>query len=217
MDNYYISFVVATRNDDHGGNMNKKNQFFIDKWAYVTSKFNLPCELIIIDWNPPHEKEDLKNIIKYPKVNSNQSIRVIKVPEKFHEEYKTSKQLNFYQMQAKNVGIRRARGQFILCTNIDIVFSEEMIKYLSKKSLDEKKIYRTDRYDIDFDLFDNSNNDTNFFMNYCTGIHKKNYSINLKTNEKYYIYRSIGKTIYEEIFLNIYNSLINIKKKIEVV
>lgn len=220
MDDYYISFVVATRNDDHGGNMDMKNQFFIDKWAYVTSKFNLSCELIIIDWNPLNEKEDLKNTIKYPQINPNQSIRVIKVPEKFHREYKTSKQLNFYQMQAKNVGIRRAKGKFILCTNIDIIFSEEMIKYLSKKELDENKVYRTDRYDIDFDLFDNLNNETEFFMNYCSGIHKKNYSIDLKSNKKYYIYRSVGRTAYEEVFLNLYNifsdyinSLVNKKKK----
>ncbi len=199
MSDCYISFVVATRNDDHGGNMREKNQFFIDKWAHVTSKYNLSCELLIIDWNPINEKEDLQKVLNYPKLNSNQSIRIIKVPETFHKEYKTSQQLKFFQMQAKNVGIRRSRGQYILCTNIDIVFSEEMIKYLSTKKLDENKVYRTDRYDIDFDLFDNTNNDTNFFMDFCNGIHKKNYSIDLKTNKKYFIYRSILRAIYEEI------------------
>lgn len=211
-DNYYISFVVATRNDNHGGNMRKKNQFFIDKWAYVTAKYNLSCELIVVDWNPIKENEDLQNTLNYPKLNPNQSIRIIKVPEKFHKKYNSSDQLKFFQMQAKNVGIRRAKGQFILCTNIDIVFSEEMIKYLSEKSLNENKIYRTDRYDIDFDSFDNLNNDTDFFMSYCTGIHKKNYSIDLKTNKKYYIYRSITKATYE-VLKDFILSLVSTKKR----
>jgi len=212
MDNYYISFVVATRNDNHGGNIRKKNQFFINKWAYVTAKYNLSCELIVVDWNPIKEKEDLQNTLNYPRLNSNQSIRIIKVPEKFHKKYNSSDQLKFFQMQAKNVGIRRAKGQFILCTNIDIVFSEEMIEYLSKKSLDENKIYRTDRYDIDFDLFDNLNNDTDFFMSYCTGINKKNYSIDLKTNKKYYIYKSITKTTFE-VLKDFFFSIINTEKR----
>ena len=212
MDNYYISFVVATRNDNHGGNMRKKNQFFIDKWAYVTAKYNLSCELIVVDWNPIKENEDLQNTLNYPRLNPNQSIRIIKVPEKFHKKYNSSDQLKFFQMQAKNVGIRRAKGKFILCTNIDIVFSEEMIKYLSKKNLNENKIYRTDRYDIDFDLFDNLNNDTDFFMSYCTGIHRKNYSIDLKTNKKYYIYKSITKATYEGL-KDFILSLVNTKKR----
>src|SRR5258705_4390417 len=51
-------------------------------------------------------------------------------------------------MIAKNVGIRRARGNFILATNIDIVFSDELMQFIARKKLDPKKIYRVDRYDI---------------------------------------------------------------------
>ena len=47
---YYISFIVATRNDDHGENMSNKNQYFIDRWAYLG--INLVFrELIIVEWN----------------------------------------------------------------------------------------------------------------------------------------------------------------------
>ncbi len=211
-DNYYISFVVATRNDNHGGNMKQKNQFFIDRWCYITAKYNLACELIIVDWNPLEENSNLQTLIKFPRLNKNQKIRIIKVPYKYHNIYKSSSKLNFYQMQAKNVGIRRAKGKFILCTNIDIIFSDEIIKFLSKKNLDENKVYRTDRYDIDFNLFENINKDSNFFMSYCTGIHKKIYSIDLKTNKKYFIYRSIVRIFYEET-IDFILSLINIKKK----
>jgi len=51
-------------------------------------------------------------------------------------------------MIAKNVGICRARGQFILATNIDILFSKELIQFIANQRLDTKKVYRVDRYDI---------------------------------------------------------------------
>ena len=49
-------------------------------------------------------------------------------------------------------------------------------------------------------------------MSYCTGIHKKNYSIDLKTNKKYYIYRSITKATYE-VLKDFILSLVSTKKR----
>jgi hypothetical protein len=51
-------------------------------------------------------------------------------------------------MIAKNVGIRRAKAQFILVTNIDIIFSDELMQFIARRNLDSKKVYRVDRYDI---------------------------------------------------------------------
>jgi hypothetical protein len=73
---------------------------------------------------------------------------VITVPATLHCRLKYSDKLPFFQMIAKNVGIRRARGQFILATNIDIVFSDELIQFISRQDLNPKKQYRVDRYDI---------------------------------------------------------------------
>jgi len=38
--------------------------------------------------------------------------------------------LPLFQMIAKNVGIRRARGRFVLVTNIDILFSDAVIQFM---------------------------------------------------------------------------------------
>jgi hypothetical protein len=46
------------------------------------------------------------------------------------------------------VGIRRCRAPFILLTNPDIVFSDELIDYLGRRELDAECYYRTDRYDF---------------------------------------------------------------------
>ena len=187
-DNYYISFIVATRNDDHGSNMQEKNQFFIERWTYLSKKFNLSAELIIVEWNPDLNKKKLSEIIKIPKLNKNLSIRIIEVEKKYHEKFTSSKKIDFYQMQAKNVGIRRAKGDFIVCTNIDIIFSEDLFQLLSKKKLKNNTVYRVDRYDLDFNFFDDVKIKEKKLMQFLTQINMQEYTLNVITGEKYYIY-----------------------------
>jgi hypothetical protein len=51
-------------------------------------------------------------------------------------------------MIAKNVGIRRAGGRLILATNIDIIFSTELIEHIASGRLQPGCLYRVDRHDI---------------------------------------------------------------------
>ena len=50
-------------------------------------------------------------------------------------------------MIGKNVGIRRARGRFILATNIDLLFSDELAAFLGSQQLRTDRMYRIDRHD----------------------------------------------------------------------
>src|SRR5437763_1344446 len=53
-----------------------------------------------------------------------------------------------HQMIAKNAGIRRALGEFVLATNLDIVFSPELMQFLAARRLEARRMYRIDRYDV---------------------------------------------------------------------
>ena len=55
-------------------------------------------------------------------------------------------------MIGKNVGIRRARGRFILATNIDILFSDELAAFLGTQQLRTDRMYRIDRHDAMSDV-----------------------------------------------------------------
>ena len=57
-------------------------------------------------------------------------VRFIEVPPEMHARYDHGKALPLYQMIAKNVGIRRARGRFVLATNIDILISSELAAFM---------------------------------------------------------------------------------------
>jgi hypothetical protein len=51
-------------------------------------------------------------------------------------------------MIAKNVGIRRSNAPFVLCTNIDLLFSDDLFAFLAKKKLKSNCFYRAVRRDI---------------------------------------------------------------------
>jgi hypothetical protein len=51
-------------------------------------------------------------------------------------------------MIAKNVGIRRAQGRFVLATTGDLLFSDELIEFLASGNLKPNTMYRIDRYDV---------------------------------------------------------------------
>jgi hypothetical protein len=188
-----FSFIITSRNDNHGGNMKEKNQFFINRWAYSVKKLDINCELIIVDWNSPKKK--LKSSLIIPKLNKNQSIKFIEVPNKIHKKFKNSKNLNIFQMIAKNVGARRAAGKYLILTNVDIIFSKNLLKFLKNKKLDENCIYRTDRYDINFNKFNNYKINEEVLETSITHINKKYYTHDLVKNLKYWSYNSLSGAI----------------------
>ena len=49
----YLSVVVATRNDDHGGDPLKRLQAFINTFAAQCRRTALDAEVIVVEWNPP--------------------------------------------------------------------------------------------------------------------------------------------------------------------
>lgn len=55
-------------------------------------------------------------------------------------------------MIAKNVGIRRAKGAIILCTNVDLLFSDPLFKFLSARNLRKDIVYRANRCDVPDEL-----------------------------------------------------------------
>jgi len=147
-DQPYLSVVVTARNDDHGGNLLGRLQAFVNAWLSQTKRYGLSSELLVVDWNPPADRPPLVEALQWPAETGPCQVRFIQVPPENHETYENHKSLPLYQYIAKNVGIRRSRGKFILATNIDIIFSDELFRFLSKRQLLPGRMYRIDRWDV---------------------------------------------------------------------
>ncbi|HLK21924.1 MAG TPA: hypothetical protein VKT81_23410 [Bryobacteraceae bacterium] len=151
-DSPYLSVVVTARNDDHGGSLLRRMQVFVDAWINQAKRHNLPSELIVVEWNPPADRESLATALRWPVDTGPCHVRIIEVPAEVHARYAHALALPLYQMIAKNVGIRRARGEYILATNIDIIFSDELMEFLAAHRLEHGKMYRIDRTDVMSDV-----------------------------------------------------------------
>ena len=144
----YLSIVVTGRNDDHGENFLGRTQLFVDVLLQQLEHCNLRSELIVVEWNPPADRPSLSDVLVWRNKGPLTDVRFIIVPSDIHNDFKHSKYLPLYQMIAKNVGIRRARGEFVLATNTDILLSNPLMEFLASSRLTRGRMYRVDRYDV---------------------------------------------------------------------
>jgi|SRR5437764_174961 len=143
----YLSVVATSRNDDHGGNLLHRMQLFVSGLLEQCRRHQLDAELILVEWNPPANRPKLSEALSWPVENGRCDVRIIEVSQAIHSSFKCD-QLPLLQMIAKNAGIRRARGEYVLATNIDILFSTQLISFIASRRLKPNEIYRADRYDV---------------------------------------------------------------------
>jgi hypothetical protein len=143
----YLSIVVTTRNDDHGGDPLKRLQALLNTFNAQCRRTRLNAELIVVEWNPPSERPRLRELLRCPP-DLAFTLRFIEVPAELHARLRHADVLPLFQMIGKNVGIQRARGRFVVATNVDIIFSTELVEYLASRPLQPGRLYRVDRHDI---------------------------------------------------------------------
>lgn len=150
MDDPYLSIVACSRNDDHGGHLQERMQAFIDGIVAQSERHKVVCELILVEWNPPGETSPLEKALTFPPFSPFCSIRIVQVSHEIHAQFQHSSTIPLFQMLGKNVGIRRAKGEFVLATNIDVLFSDEIFKFFKAKKLKSGILYRNNRLDIPY-------------------------------------------------------------------
>ena len=127
--------VVTARNDNHGENLLRRSETFVNALIAQGGRHLLPLELVLVEWNSPPENTPLVEVLHWPADLGRCVVRMVTVPAQVHGCYQHAEALPLYQMIAKNAGIRRARGQFILATNLDILFSDELFALLAQRRL----------------------------------------------------------------------------------
>ena len=140
-----ISAVIISRNDNYGGHLNERAIYAIN------SAINTYDEVFYIDWNSETHsllydikdnlqlKGNLKHIVITPEVASiltNNDPQAQKCCE----------------VLARNIGIRRATGDYIVSTNIDIIHPKrEDIENIINSS-DNNTIYTLSRREVTWDI-----------------------------------------------------------------
>ena len=165
--NPYLSIVVSSRNDNHGGNMLERMQMSFNGLFEQLEKYALDSELILVDWNSPEGKPPLRKIIKWPNNLKYCAVRIIEVSSVIHRRYEHSDKVPINVAVSLNCGIRRAKGDFILSGTIDLLYPDELIYYIALKKLKNNERYRTDRYDVNRDILRLKNKNLKEQLDYC--------------------------------------------------
>lgn len=143
----YISFVVTARNDNYGGHFLNRLNSFVRVADELSQKNHLDSEIIVVEYNPPKNKKRLYEEMSHLRLQK-VSIRFIQIPQSFHRKFKNSDKNPLFEYLAKNIGIRRAKGEYIIAMNPDIILSKELIEFISKRKLEDNIFYRVNRHDI---------------------------------------------------------------------
>jgi len=145
----FLSIVLTGRNDDYGNDF--RSRFF------NTLRFNhremvargIPHEFVFVEWAPAPGRPLLVDLLieAVPTLDARTLTGYI-VDNRYHQALSLNPRLEFLEFLAKNVGIRRACGTFILTTNCDVFLSRPILQRLQDRDLEPRTIYRAPRYDL---------------------------------------------------------------------
>ena len=124
---------------------------FADALVEQAERFGLTGELIVVEWNPP-DAPPLRNVLGLHQRWDGFPVRYIVVSPELHDSLPNSGDIPLFQMIAKNVGIRRARGRYVLATNPDLLFSNELVQFLASGALQDDAMFRINRTDVRSDV-----------------------------------------------------------------
>jgi hypothetical protein len=135
-----VCAVFAGRNDDFVADNEARVRAVVEWNSRVIAD-----EVIFVEWNPLTDRPLLSPQLTrdYP------SLRCYVVPRELHERVSTNPRMPVMEYHAKNVGIRRARSEFICATNSDILWDENVRRM--RRLLDERLVFRTRRVELRWD------------------------------------------------------------------
>jgi hypothetical protein len=146
-----VSFVTWGRNDGYREHYVERTARAIVCLVRQLEAAKLQAEIIVSEWNPPAGRPLLVHSLELPKESPYVAIRGIVSDSRFHARFKGAGQRGMHSGEAWNVGIRRARGRFVVPKASDTFLSSPTIERIARRDLDPDVMYRVDRYDVAFD------------------------------------------------------------------
>jgi len=140
-----ISAIIISRNDNYGGYLNERATYAIN------SAINTYDEVIYVDWNSPTHSLlwDIKDNLQ---LKGNLKHFVIPPDAaKILTNYDEQAQI-CCEVLARNIGIRRAEGDYIVSTNIDIIHPKREDVETIINSSDNNTMYTLSRREVTWDI-----------------------------------------------------------------
>ena len=145
----YLSIVVTGRNDGYGGD-------FVERFL-ATLQFNhreltargITHEFVLVEWAPVPGAPLLADVMdaRCPSPVA-AMLRTVIVDPAYQDAMTLNPRVVYQEFLAKNAGIRRARGEYVVVTNSDVMFGRHILGRLERQELEPAVLYRAPRYDL---------------------------------------------------------------------
>lgn len=145
----FLSIVVTGRNDGYGGDFNARFARALRFNHEQLAAAGVDHEVVLVEWAPLADRPLLADVLAdlYPATRDGWLATWV-VDPRYHEALALNPRLAYLEYVAKNVGIRRATGRFVLATNTDIYLGRGVIERLAHGSLGPAVVYRATRVDV---------------------------------------------------------------------
>lgn len=144
-----ISLIITGRNDEYGGDFTAR--------FFRTLQFNheqlkargVRHEIVFVEWAPPRHRPLLFEQIfdAIPSLDP-RACHWYVVDPCYHDALSLNPRLEYLEFIAKNVGIRRARGRFVLTSNCDVYLGRQVLDVFEREALEPRVLYRAPRHDL---------------------------------------------------------------------
>lgn len=147
-----LSLVFAVHDPDYAGGLLRRTQTHLDALIASAQRARLDVEIVIVEWNPRPDRAPFRESLRWPAALGCVRLRFLEVPSALHRALPNADRIPIFEYVAKNAGLRRARGEYLLATNPDLFFSPALVRWLARARLLPDSFYRVDRRDLSADL-----------------------------------------------------------------
>ena len=140
-----ISIVLVGRNDNYGGDF-KERLFATTRYQVAELDARaVDYEIVYVEWNPLPDSPPLAEKV----VREFEKARGFIVDPLVHQLLSDNSTVGVMEFHAKNVGVRRSRGDMVLLTNPDNYFGKEILDCLADDDFAVNTAHVAGRVNID--------------------------------------------------------------------
>jgi hypothetical protein len=145
----FVSLVLTGRNDGYGGDFaGRFHRALRFNHRELVSR-GVPHEIVFVEWAPPRDAPLLLDRVfdAVPDLDRRVCSWYV-VDAQYQQTLSLNAKVEYLEFFAKNVGVRRARGQFVLTTNCDVYMGRRVLDAVQDRSLQPRVLYRAPRHDL---------------------------------------------------------------------
>ncbi len=148
----YLSVILQGCNGDIGGDFNERLFAATSYNHRLLEAAGVDYELVFVEWRPVPGRELLGDLLRTELPEIAPRLTTYEVDERYHAAFSQNPQLELHEFIAKNVGIRRAAGSYILTTSTDTYLSGDIGNLIGRRMLRPMTVYRATRVDLQLHL-----------------------------------------------------------------